>query len=501
MSIQTKTMTVKSDTSLAETTTTIRDTVTFDVSKMPNGITYKGLKAVLSFADPIQWNKASSYDALTVVWDDATHASYASKRRVPQNIELNNEFYWLRTADLDAQVEMYRQEVMELNGRVIANTQAITSETARAENAENTLRENIAAETTRAVEAENSIKKRNYVLLGDSFGGGAHPTSNGYESSEYGWVNYCGAHFPTNVEHVYTNSGSTGVGTSGFTGTNSWKSQLQGYQTSLTEDKRNEVTDIVVLGGSNENTSNPEALNNAITDFINYAKQLFPYARVKIGVLGSNIRDVLNKVYGYYSNSVTKGAIFIPSTYGLFNDPSYVSNDHVHLTVEGYKFYAPTLYSIIYGCNDSYAFDFTKSELEASNSNITVVNKLQLHWMYTQNLIYLTLRGEATKTPKFTLPSSEYNTSWLPLFKNLATADKDLKVVNSTVNILCSVIVGMTYNGNYIEGIGSLVYNPTDGGSLIVTEIDIDNGPTGPEGGFSEFTIKIPIQTITLALS
>lgn len=125
MSIQTKTMKVKSDTSIAETSTTIRDTVTFDVSKMPNGITYKGLKAVLSFADPIQWNKASTYDALTVVWDDASHGSYTSKRPVPANIELTNEFYWLRTADLDAQVEMYRQEVQEMDGRVTANTQAI----------------------------------------------------------------------------------------------------------------------------------------------------------------------------------------------------------------------------------------------------------------------------------------------------------------------------------------------------------------------------------------
>lgn len=125
MSIQTKTMTVKSDTSLAETTTTIRDTVTFDVSNMPNGITYKGLKAVLSFADPIQWNKASTYDTLTVVWDDAAHASYVSKRPVPQNIELTNEFYWFRTADLDAQVEMYREEVQQFDGRITANAQAI----------------------------------------------------------------------------------------------------------------------------------------------------------------------------------------------------------------------------------------------------------------------------------------------------------------------------------------------------------------------------------------
>ena len=143
MAIQTKTMKVKSDTALAETTTTIRDTVTFDTSKLPNGITYKGLKAVLSFADPIQWNRASTYDSLTVVWDDATHASYASKRPVPQNIELTNEFYWFRTADLDAQIEMYRQEVQQFDGRITANAQSIAAETARAENAELTLKNGI----------------------------------------------------------------------------------------------------------------------------------------------------------------------------------------------------------------------------------------------------------------------------------------------------------------------------------------------------------------------
>lgn len=168
MSIQTKTMTVKSDTSLAETTTTIRDTVTFDVSNMPNGITYKGLKAVLSFADPIQWNKASTYDSLTVVWDDATHASYASKRPVPQNIELTNEFYWLRTADLDAQVEMYRQEVREMAGRVADNTKAIETEATRAQTAEQTLRENIDTEKARAEAAEKKITG-NAVIIGNSY--------------------------------------------------------------------------------------------------------------------------------------------------------------------------------------------------------------------------------------------------------------------------------------------------------------------------------------------
>ena len=185
MAIQTKTMTVKSDTALAETTTTIRDTVTFDVSKMPNGITYKGLKAVLSFADPIQWNKASTYDSLTVVWDDATHASYASKRPVPQNIELTNEFYWLRTADLDAQVEMYRREVAELNEKVSQNSQDILK------NSQDILKNS---------NAINDINSPIVIIYGDSW--------SDFTESESNWTNLVAKQLGC-IRKNYSKSGAT----------------------------------------------------------------------------------------------------------------------------------------------------------------------------------------------------------------------------------------------------------------------------------------------------
>lgn len=192
MAIQTKTMTVKSDTALAETTTTIRDTVTFDVSKMPNGITYKGLKAVLSFADPIQWNKASTYDSLTVVWDDATHASYASKRPVPQNIELTNEFYWLRTADLDAQVEMYRREVAELNEKVSLNSQAILK------NSQDILKNSQGI--LKNSNAINDINSPIVIIYGDSW--------SDFTESESNWTNLVAKQLGC-IRKNYSKSGAT----------------------------------------------------------------------------------------------------------------------------------------------------------------------------------------------------------------------------------------------------------------------------------------------------
>lgn len=192
MSIQTKTMTVKSDTALAETTTTIRDTVTFDTSKLPNGITYKGLKAVLSFADPIRWNKASTYDSLTVVWDDATHASYASKRPVPQNIELTNEFYWLRTADLDAQVEMYRREVAELNEKVSQNSQGILK------NSQGILKNS--QDILKNSNAINDINSPIVIIYGDSW--------SDFTESENNWTNLVAKQLGC-IRKNYSKSGAT----------------------------------------------------------------------------------------------------------------------------------------------------------------------------------------------------------------------------------------------------------------------------------------------------
>lgn len=154
MATQVKTMTVKSDVALAETTTRLTDQVTFDIDSLPNGITYKGLKAVMSFADPIEWDTNSTYDALTVVWDQNSIASYVSKRPVPTGIEISNELYWMRMADGDAQVEMYRKEVQEFDGRI--TTAQNTADAAKS-----------AAE--KAQETADALKLTELVVFGDSW--------------------------------------------------------------------------------------------------------------------------------------------------------------------------------------------------------------------------------------------------------------------------------------------------------------------------------------------
>lgn len=349
MAIQTKTMTVKSDTALAETTTTIRDTVTFDVSKMPNGITYKGLKAVLSFADPIQWNKASTYDSLTVVWDDATHASYASKRPVPQNIELTNEFYWSRTADLDAQVEMYRQEVKQFDGRITANTQAIATEVARAKGAEQALEQfnqNL----------PNYKKGDTLVIIGDSWCHSGYDWTGGMGVIGKTIANALGIKKVNNVS-VYGN------GYVGNTGT--YYDQLN----SLNIDE-SDIALFIVFGSINDSggDSSKEGLKENIAKFITLFKKKYPNTVAHVFAIDSSytmtpamLRTSRNIIKAYVGepNFIVHDSNYFSNRYPYSHDNMW-TNDDVHPTTAGLTYFASNMVrSILGNCGPRYIINDT----------------------------------------------------------------------------------------------------------------------------------------------
>ena len=331
MSIQTKTMSVKSDTSIAETTTTIRDTVTFDVSDMPNGITYRGLKAVLSFADPIRWNGASTYDALTVVWDDATHASYASRRPVPRGIELANEFYWFRTADLDAQVEMYRQEVMGFDARIAANTANIS---------ENTL--DICPDV---------------LFIGDSYMEGYSP--DGALTSF--------AETVRNKLELSSNRHAHIVCKGGYSFVNgNWLSLLTEWVDSQTDETLNSIGDIYICGGANDRHSTSKDITDGQRKFFSYCRTKFPNARYTVFFIGAGCvgkavhTDVLNSkfanvVNSYSYNSFMFGYSFINGS-GIIKFNKYLSSDYFHPNQNGQNWLAANLFNIVNGGNQVFTY-------------------------------------------------------------------------------------------------------------------------------------------------
>lgn len=409
MAIQTKTMKVKSDTALAETTTTIRDTVTFDTSKLPNGITYKGLKAVLSFADPIQWNRASAYDSLTVVWDDATHASYASKRPVPQNIELTNEFYWFRTADLDAQVEMYRQEVQEFNGRIIANAQAIAGEKARAEAEEQAL---------------DKKTKQHIVTIGDSFGDAIDQGDNLWPvlvSKQLGMV-----------LHNYCEGGAGYVKKGNFGRYGNFIDELDRANEDSSFDN-SLVKRVIVYGGYNDVASNQSTDTFNTNSNILFANALMYFPNAQITVFGINTpyQDVEFTKYDEYrkileTNAEINGICFTNSTFWNACEHSLYKEDNLHPNATGSKIIAKNMLSGING-------DFTLKNLGFNST-----------WV----------KGRLVDKVKVTFKKTYSPSSWL---MNLRFTIKEVGTHESNVSI-----VATNYMRNINQGVVSLYKESID---------------------------------------
>lgn len=72
---------------------------------------YIGSRYVPVFADPAEWNNTRTYEPLTIVLNEGN--SYTSRQFVPVGVELTNTDYWLETGNYNAQVEAYRQEVLQ----------------------------------------------------------------------------------------------------------------------------------------------------------------------------------------------------------------------------------------------------------------------------------------------------------------------------------------------------------------------------------------------------
>lgn len=387
MSIQTKTMVVKSDTALAETKTTIRDTVTFDTSKLPNGITYKGLKAVLSFADPIQWNKESTYDALTVVWDDATHASYASKRHVPQNIELTNEFYWFRTADLDAQVEMYRQEVQQFDGRITANAQAIAAETTRAENAE----QNITSELNFEI---SKTMNRKILWIGDSFSSDFHSNKNGNWSP----VGFLQRAYKMNIVNMAVDGAGFAMG----------KTFIEQAQSAT---DKGSYTDIVVYGGDNDlYASSMNNVTNAIKQFWQYCISNFPNANLWLFACNTPIKSNFQLIYNYlyYTQSISpRVKVFTNVNAIMLATNTTQSTTNEHPTEIGGNFLADYFYKALNGSTPTLTQNYNGTKLSESfkvNDDIKYICVANLSGIYFPPITITLTSDISDVTPLFKIP-------------------------------------------------------------------------------------------------
>lgn len=118
MASTTKQMNITAGNAQATVNATVNDSMPAIPCPDPAGYRYVGARYVPLFADPLQWNSANTYEPLTIVIHEGN--SYTSRTHVPVGIDIENEEYWALTANYNAQVEQYRQEVKAFDGRITA---------------------------------------------------------------------------------------------------------------------------------------------------------------------------------------------------------------------------------------------------------------------------------------------------------------------------------------------------------------------------------------------
>ena len=384
---------------------------------------YIGARYVPTFADPIEWNKERSYEALTIV--TYLSNSYTSKKPVPIGVDITNKEYWVVTGNYNSQVELYRQSVEQLNDKVNNEVEKLNTKI----NDETTNRKNDVEQNGWSFSG-NGIKNKHIIFMGDSYAEGAicigtNPNTYTREYSD-GWMSKTIHYLGMDSEHaipIYKGGASFSL-----TGGNHWQDALNNYPL----ENGNDIDAIVVLGGANDAPETTERILAGINEFFNVARKKCPNATVIIGMVGFSWWGTsINKFYkvftAYKDGAITNGGIYVSNIENILHHTAYFSPDGLHATAEGYTVIAKELTnflrcgSIDYVVEGQYSFtpSIENSAIQTFTESYTYTHN-NISGIKTQALV---LRFD-TKIASFKLDGSETN---LGVLNNVDVIGRDEK--------------------------------------------------------------------------
>lgn len=169
-----------------------------------------------------------------------------------------------------------------------------------------------------------------YVFLGDSYGTGLNELS----EQTIPWTTLVPEYLGLNQNEYITNS-SNG---SGFKHGKTFLSQLEDVSNLIIN--KNKVTDIIIIGGYNDNYNSVDDNLTAMETFFDYAKTTFPNANFKLACVGwSRIYDVrqaiASRTLPAYTQCGKFNCQYLKNTEYILHDYSLFSNDNYHPNQEG----------------------------------------------------------------------------------------------------------------------------------------------------------------------
>lgn len=210
------------------------------------------------------WDSTYNYKPNEIVsWSNGV---YIAKKDVPTGTSISNEEYWLKLADIDVDVEEIEERFDELEQELRQDVADL----------EQQLTDDVSALNDRVDELEEDITNsldRRIIMIFDSYGldrnGRLNPTLPEAIKASLGWDN----------THFYYSA----LGGAGFCRGN-YLTQLQGLDQTVTN--KNSITDIYVVGGYNDITTNTgvsEAQFISSTNaFKAYANEHYPHAALHV---------------------------------------------------------------------------------------------------------------------------------------------------------------------------------------------------------------------------
>ena len=143
------------------------------------------------------------------------------------------------------------------------------------------------AESGELEEIIKQVLHKKYIFLGDSYGTGQNEL--GEQTNP--WTNLVPQYLGLSQNQFITNC-SNG---SGFNHGKTFLVQLQEVANSI--ENKNEITDIVIIGGYNDRYHEVEEIKNAMSIFFKYAKTTFPFAKCKLACVGwSRVYDTRQSI-------------------------------------------------------------------------------------------------------------------------------------------------------------------------------------------------------------
>lgn len=343
------------------------------------------------------WEVNVEYEPLTFVTTQNNHL-YLSKKTVPDNIgtPAQNTEYWLDMGIFtDAQIAEVVERLEDLEDRVgdndnlstidkstlVAAINEVFSNVGNINNLPYPQADNVVAtlnwihdvieelrEYTNAQLAKK-VSKRKYAIITDSYGG-----------------TFGGSITPFTTRFAYLMGLTEGIdfakayldGAGFVSDGRLFTTPLQQLANNMPGDMvPGDITDLLVLGGCND-SGVTSGLGDGIADFINLSAQLFPNARVHVGIIGglnnmTGRRRIFRQVLPYYSQAATHGhrACFIPNLQYIMTHKDLFQNDGVHPNQLGMNFIATALVSAMSdGFTASYSTDatFTKDSTFATGT-------------------------------------------------------------------------------------------------------------------------------------